>query len=245
MATVPQILQTKAGSSASITTTGNATATWDSNTKKGSLVVVMVFSDSPSGTAGNTTSVTDSQSNSYTQIGTRLLGNGNELTLWYSYNITAGTTPTVTAACTTSIGSCNFAILMREYSGINNAHNTADPLDRNAQQTSTGTSISSTAATLSSYDQELVIGAISLASNTAVTAGTGFINGVSSVLTASLQGYMEDKIVSRAAAQTATATVGSPVLYCAKVATFKIAKANISMITNNLRPAIFSPGNAR
>ncbi len=117
---------------------------WNSNTTTGNMVLVSI------GIVGTTvSSITDSQSNTYTKID----GTGtSRAELWYAYNITGGTTPTVTATCG-AIGA-NVTMIIREYSGLT----TTDPLDKHVVGTGASTAASSGATAATAQANELVVG---------------------------------------------------------------------------------------
>jgi hypothetical protein len=102
------LVQTKTGGSNPV-----PTITWTSNTTSGNLIIVLVGINSGAATV---TGITDSQSNSYARIDSGGAGDGvNIYEFWYAYNITGGTTPTITT--TTSAGAAT-QLIIREYSGI-------------------------------------------------------------------------------------------------------------------------------
>lgn len=114
------LVQSKTGNVHPNTTLG---VTWTSNTTSGNLVCVVVLNTFTS-TGGSTFSVSDSQSNTYTQAITTEDGFNDQFSvvIFYAKNITGGTTPTVTV---THANSGEYAALIMEFSGLD----TTAPLD--------------------------------------------------------------------------------------------------------------------
>lgn len=160
------LLQTK---TASKTLAAGTTATVSlGNTTNGSLVVVGCMNDSAS--LGGITGVSCSGM-TFTKIDESQTGdtffNGS---LWYAYNITGATTPTLTV--TFAAGLIGGAII-REYSGAT----TTDPLNRfiTAKEVSADAAPTSGLTKLPSAKNDLVIGFAGTGdSGNTYTAGTGF-----------------------------------------------------------------------
>lgn len=158
-------------SKASVSTgyTASRAVTFDSNVTAGSLIVVVVRADDP-------ITVTDNNSNTYTQIAAAVANYGGEGAMWYAYNANAGAT-TVTASSTP--GSSDFSVVVKEFSGV---LATADPLDVSAFTDQTGyTSAHSAGPTATpSEDNQLVVACVTGDSSAAVYTGSGGIGNVTS-----------------------------------------------------------------
>ena len=98
-------------------------ATWDSNTTTGNLIALYV---QWAGTTVTISSITDSQSNTYTLIAAEHPSNRDTAALYYATNITGGTTPTVTVTFSATIGSRR--LIIHEASGLA----TSSPFDQYA-----------------------------------------------------------------------------------------------------------------
>jgi hypothetical protein len=175
------VVQTKGGSGIATT----VAVVLNSNTTAGNLLIVQIYIAS---TAFATfSSITDSQSNTYAQIGTQATVNGNAVyRTYYARNIIGGTT-TVTVTFSGS-GQGN-TVQVREYSGLDTS---ASVLDGVGSGTGNSTAASATAtATTSATD--LVVGAVAsdIGSQT-FTAGSGFANGSIQTSTNGAM-YIEDK----------------------------------------------------
>src|SRR6185503_20346415 len=103
-----------------------------SSVTSGNTIVVMTITGSASNL--DTNSVTDNQSNTYTQIGTTQHTPGNQyIRMWYAKNVTGGSV-TVTAHQTGPASGCLMEIL--EYSGLS----TTSPADQSASATGNSSS---------------------------------------------------------------------------------------------------------
>lgn len=207
----PAIVQTK---SSSTSVAASQTATWNSNTTTGNLIVVVLYTAFQ--TFSVVSSITDSQSNTYTKIDNGT-DNNPDIEFWYAKNITGGTTPTITA--TFSAGTQVTAFIAREYSGID-----PNPLDAHVIGTTTGTSPASSGNTsATTVTNELVVG-YAIASNATPTFGAG--TGYGNLNTFAISGgdlALEDKIVTSTGTQAATFTMGVAISVTVGVATFKAA----------------------
>src|SRR5256885_9248347 len=104
--------------------TGSVSTSFTNNVTSGNLIVVMTVTNS--GSTFDTTSVTDSQGNTYTQIGTTQHTPGNTyLRIWYAKNVTGGA-DTITAHQNNSASGCLMEII--EYSGADSV----SPADQSA-----------------------------------------------------------------------------------------------------------------
>lgn len=193
------------------------TIQFSGNTTTGNTILVSVtYNDD---VTGNVSSITDTTSNSYAKIAGGSSGGDTYTELWYAYNITGGTTPTITVNMSNA-NYHDFTITAREISGLM----TTDPFDVKAEgAVSAGTSHTSATTATTSQANELVYSVIGLAGNTTYTAGSGFgdlsqTNG--SDLYQSSASQM--KVVSSAGTQTATITSANSLVGYFIVATFKI-----------------------
>lgn len=195
----------------SVAFSSNVGIVFPGNTTTGNLVVVFVGHQS-----GTVNSVTDSQSNTYTKILDRS-GGLAEGSLWYAYNITGGTTPTVTVTISSSQ---RLHAIAKEFSGIENG---SDPLDVFASAASTSTTNHSSGATATTaQNDELVVGMLTVGTYTGtITAGSGYGNLVNQNTQVSGKISAEDKVVSTTGTQTATFTSSGSASLGIAVATFK------------------------
>jgi hypothetical protein len=158
------LVQTKTGGSNPV-----PTITWTSNTTSGNLIIVLVGINSGAITV---TGITDSQSNSYARIDSGGAGDGTNIyEFWYAYNITGGTTPTITT--TTSAGAAT-QLIIREYSGIIGSSN---PLIGHNTDRDSVLSSAASAGWASGPPNCLIVGGCGTNSTSgSFTAGTGFGN---------------------------------------------------------------------
>jgi hypothetical protein len=202
------LVQTQTGTSSS-TTLG---LTWSGNTTTGNLIVISIV------TTSTLSSIVDSQSNTYSVVGSTLTANTDNNYTYYAKNITGGTTPTVTI---TIASTAEIDAIVREYSGLD----TSSPLDQVAGASAGfSTSPSSGATSTTTQADELVIGWSAAASNNPTyVLGSGY--GNLSTQNGTGGGIaMEDKIVAATGAQTATFT-SAFVFWTCGVASFKGASA--------------------
>jgi len=222
-------------SKASTTSGTVATINWTSNTTTGNLIVVgYTLLDS----VDQVTSVTDSQGNTYTKItsasGTIGGSAGAYGGVWYSKNITGGTTPSITV---TGGGGANINAVAMEFSGID----TVNPLDSAAVKRGVGTTASMTSGTsaATSASNELIVGVghTDWGSNT-FTSGTNYTGLLRSVNDAFVDVAMEYKVVTSTGTQTATMTSGNASDYSMALVPF-IASSGAPSIPTNLFFGIF------
>jgi hypothetical protein len=225
------IVQTKTALAAATSTT--VPVTWSNNTTTGNFIVVCV--QATNGTVQTVTGVADSQLNTYTLA--KRSNTNADCEMWYAWNITGGTTPTITA--TLSAGSSGGAvILIREYSGV---IKTADPLDQTALGSGTSGLPASAATPQTTYPYELLIGITASTNNQTFTPVAPYVNGATS--SASFQAMnIEDRVVNTCSSYSSSFT-GTSSTWDTCIATFKL-------ITPSFRPTItrprpFAPGIAR
>ncbi len=218
-------VQTKTGTGSAPT----VNITWNGDTTTGNLIVIAIGTQATSVVS----SITDSQSNSYSKVdGTT---NTNDGELWYAENITGGTTPTVTITLTSILST---AAVMREYSGI-----AASALDAHTITTmSNNAKAFSTAASVSAQPNELVVGYIST-STTTPTVDSSFSN-LSTVSNSVIVG-LADRISNAKDSHNVQFTVGSAESTVVGVAGFKDNEIGNGLSINKLRPRTFAPGLAR
>lgn len=206
---------------ASTGTTPMTSAAFSLSTTTGNLIVVTVSDNG--GTAGGITSVTDSKSNTYTKIPNEQPGSSC-LSMWYAKNITGGASHTITIAWNTGIVS-QASFVAQEISGSD----TTAPLDKYTSAQGSSTAPSSGATATTSTANQFVVGGVSYF-GTAVTpaAGSGYSNSVTVAFT-NASGAQESKVISGAAAQTATFTLSSSRDWACGVATFKASGAVATM----------------
>lgn len=192
-------------------------AAWTSNTTTGNLIVVAVIYNV--GIPPNVSSITDSQSNTYTRVLAKNIS-GRGVEVWYAKNITGGTTPTVTVNFNTQVKP---AIAMREYSGLD----TVSPLDVSlSQNNSAVTSHSSGITGTTAQANELVFGAIVVPDQGVnLTAGSGYSNlaQIQNAPPNPNQVGIEDKIVAATSTQEAVFSTTSAVDSSVIVASFREA----------------------
>lgn len=191
------------------TTSGTShTVTWGSDTTTGNLFVASIMV----GGASSVSSITDSQSNTWTKI-TSLTGTSTvTLEIWYSKNITGGTTPTITINHSNQQANS----IVREFSGLD----TASPLDKSAIAAGIGGSPSSGATATTTSANELVVGFAADIVN-AGTVGAGYSNLLRQQKAGTtMSAYIEGKTVTSTGTQTATFG-GMSSIWVVGVATFK------------------------
>jgi hypothetical protein len=206
----PYINQFAQGTSAA---TNSPTATLPINTTSGNTIVVAAVNAG----ARTISSITDSQSNTYSVIDT---GTNPNSEFWYAKNITGGTTPTITA---TYVGgaAASCVIACYELGGVS-----ASPLDVHtvASGSSTAPASGNTASTTVASEQVIAWTGVSI--NSALTKGTGYGNLVSRANSTQVLG-MENKLVSATGAQSGGFTSGNGAWICG-VASFKAGTVSFS-----------------
>ena len=159
-------------------------------------------------TTSTVSSVTDSRGNSYALAIGPTSGTGLRQSIYYARNIAAGSN-TVTVTFNQAAAFVDVRIL--EYSGLD----TANPLDKTAAASGSGTTASSGAATTTSAN-ELIFGA-GMTIATFTGAGSGFI---SRIITTPDADIAEDRTVSATGSYSATAPNSSS-NWVMQMATFK------------------------
>jgi hypothetical protein len=208
------LLQSRAANTGGYTQ--NATIQWLSNTTTGSTVLISVtYNDD---VAGAISTITDSQTNTYYKIAGGASGGDTTTELWYAYNITGGTTPTITVTTDTPANYHDWTLIIKEVAGLT----TTDPLDKSVSNaTSSGTTHTSNATATLSQANEFVTATLGLAANSTFTLGGGYsdllqVNG--SDLYQALGG--ESKNVTATTAVTASFTSSATTVGYIIVATF-------------------------
>lgn len=221
------IVQTKGGGTGSGT---SMALTWDNNTTTGNLIVVMI------GTTAAFTSIVDSQSNTYTLVHANGPGTVN-YRMYYVQNIIGGVTPTITVNM--SLGQGNF--IAREYSGI---LATSDPFDDEFSDLNSG--IDNPALVGPAVNTSVPCLAVSgIYSGTNPSVGSGWQNYVEQLEAGStVYTAMQNKFLTSVTSTTSefNGTTGN---WGSGIATFKADVQSSKIVTNILRPHVFSPGLAR
>lgn len=213
------LLQTKTSSKTVSTGTTSTVALLTTTT--GSLVVVAVNTDKGA-TLGGVTSITCAGM-TFTKIDESVEGGGAiaDVALFYAWNITGNTTPTLTVNY--AAGMIGGAII-REYSGIDTL---ADPLDKHviAKDGALSAAPNSGASAALVGSNDLVIGYAGTGdSGNTYTAGAGYANATTLKIGTTVDMGMEDKTLSGStAAQTANFTITNSSDWACGVATFKAA----------------------
>jgi hypothetical protein len=154
--------------------------------------------------------------NAYTLAVAKTNGN-TDLEIWYfngnSTSVAAASSLTVTLSA-----AANSACRFHEYSGIL----TASALDKTANNSGTGTAVTSGTTTGTAQAVELVLAAVASPSNPSVAAQAGFVQHTvvsqSTNVTVDSEGLIQQAI----AAQSGAFTLGSSQAWAAAVATFKV-----------------------
>lgn len=211
------LLQTKTSSkTASAGTTSTASL---STTTSGSLVLVCCTTDS--GT--NSISSISCSGMSFAKVTSSLVAGGTyDVELWYAYNITGQTTPTLTI---NYVAGAIGGGIIREYSGAI----TTDPLDKQTIATTTTASMSSGATAALVGKDDLVIGFAGTGdSGNTYTAGSLYANATTLKIGTTVDMGMEDKILTDdTSAQTATFKITNVSNGACGVATFKMQPYNV------------------
>lgn len=207
------LLQTKTSSkTAGAGTTSTASM---STTTTGGLVVVVTCTDS----GVNSVSGISCAGMSFTKIDDSLVSGGTyAVSMWYAYNITTQTTPTLTV---TYVAGCVGGAIIREYSGAT----TSDPLDKHAAPgTGNNAAPTSGATATQTGSNDLVIGGAGTGdSGNTYTAGAGYGNATTLKIGTTVDLGMEDKQLSGStAAQTAVFSITNISVWACEVATFKM-----------------------
>ncbi|MCR4307784.1 MAG: hypothetical protein NUV80_04425, partial [Candidatus Berkelbacteria bacterium] len=183
-------------------------------------------------------SVTDSNENTYYQAVASTISDGNIANeIWYAYNVIGGNVDvavTFTAAMRANV-------ILQEFSGAL----TTDPLDKtavavSADGSSGALSVGPTAVT--STDSQIVVAFAQTnkpANEGALTVGTGYSNLVTTP-DSSVQSGAESKVITVAAAQTATMTDAANVYYAFLLATFKSVSTGTNWVADPLTDQAFS-----
>lgn len=220
---VPAFVQVKAAPATIIPTNTTVPVVLNVNETSGNTNVVAIGWGDITHTVS---SVTDSHSNTYTQIGTTITnGTGLRQAFYYSKNITGGgNTVTVTFN-----GPAAFPdAIVAEYSGLD----TTAPLDVFNSALGSGTAAASTPVQIASAN-ELLVG-IGATTNAFTAAGGGFTNRVIDIY----GNLLEDRNVNALGSYSATATNGSSSAWIMQMAGFRAAIGvmawNTASVSNGL-----------
>jgi len=202
-----------------VVTSGSTPATTPAFTNAlavGQIVVVFIGYDT--GTAGLTTSVTDSKGNTYTQVPSFYTsGTGIALDCWRS-TVTAGHTgasPTVSVAFNDATASTN--VVVQIFNGFTGTP-TYDKMHTSANASSTNATSGAT-ATISQAVELVVGGAVHASTASAFTADVNYGNLTQSSVSAR-QTCMQSRVTSSAAAQTSIPTIAANRVSIGGVVTF-------------------------
>lgn len=222
-------------------TVGSTTSTnvWTGNTSTGNCILFGISTDSGLTTA--VTSVTDSQSNTYTKVFGVVTGGGAiaTLDLWVAKNITGGTTPTITA----NLGGAYITgIIAREYSGLD-IYNPVDVFLTAASGASSN-ALAVGPAAMTSYGKSVLVGFGSTGdSGNTYTAGTGYSNVITLKVGTTLDLGMEDRKVL--AAEQFRAAMAITNVSDWAMAIIALRAPSTTPYIRPIRPAPFKPGLAR
>ena len=150
----------------------SATVAWGANTTTGNLIVVGIYWSSETVTITN---ITDSQSNTYTLIGSPTVDSGQGWSgqVAYAPNIIGGTTPTITVTFSGAITNKN--VLALEASGCESA-SPVDGFGSNADGFAGGTDTVTSGAYTTTTDGDYLAGFViqHLQNNNITGAGTNY-----------------------------------------------------------------------
>lgn len=232
------LVQTK--STAKTVGSTSSASTWTNNTTTGNFIVVMIYCDSL--TANSVSGVVDSQTNTYNKIFSTTCNGVVFCTLdvWVAYNITGGTTPTITA----SHGASQITgMIHREYAGIP----TTAVVDQSVSTPITSATLrmpsAATSITTSPYELAIACVADNNGANT-FNAANGYVQGVSLDIGTTGGCGMAQKILTGKATENAdfNATPNTTQGVVGLI-TIPAIKDNINI--TKTRPYPFSPGQAR
>jgi hypothetical protein len=222
----------------------SGTAAFTNNNIAGNFIIV--FTDCNG--SDTTTTPTDSQGNTYTQIfNTTFNGGTYRVGAWYAAKIKSGAN-----TVTTHYGGSNteFSIIAREYSGLQ----AITPFDVTASTApvSGSTAPASGSTTASGNSFSLVVGLEADANGSGQTyaVGSGFGN-LTSISTNGFDGIaIEDRLYAAGGAVSANFTLGTSNFWFCAVVTFIASGGSFISVGNKvdnsgLRPHAFSPGLAR
>lgn len=193
--------------SSTVTTSPNVTVT------AGNLVVCGVEADA---VAANGVTVVDNKSNTWARAKSNSLAATFDLEIWYSTLTTGGGSYNVTA--TDNGGGVDSLIICEEWSG--NAVAAFDVAQGATDNSGTNVNLNSAATSATSQANEVVFGVGVTSGTPTYTLGAGYTNLTRVATTFSSLGF-ESKIVSAAAAQTATLTASVAGSWVMQVSTFK------------------------
>lgn len=188
---------------------GTVTPTFPSSTTSGNLIIVGIAIEDATSTVS---SVVDSKGNTYqaaTSISTTYGGN-RRVQIYYAYNITGGSSHTVTV--TISGGSTRVNAHINEYSGCESA---SDPLDVTSSGSAGDDPTSGSANT--SLDKSLIYSFVAAAGT--LTAGAGFTERGEYVF--NIYSATEDQVQTTAGSISASWTTSGTAQGVCQMACFK------------------------
>lgn len=224
------LVQTKTGSTA-LNSTALALAL-ASNTGTGDTVIVAVFLDD---TVDDVSSVT-ATGMTFTKItaASGLDGAGNGyLSIWYAFNVTGATTPTISVNKSKSM---TMEAVCFHYSGLT----TTNPLDKTATATGSSNAPASGSTAALSQANEVVVGIFGSESGGATyTVGSGYGNLKQVTANGNSEMAMQDKQVAATTAVSSAATLSASTGWRASVLTFLIASSGTAITCDSYFPSSF------
>lgn len=209
----------------------SSTIVWAGNTTSGNLIVVGIATDQ--GATGIVTSVTDSQSNVYSKVGTIVEGGAaiSTLDIFYARAILGGTTPTITANFNAAAIT---GLIAREYSG----YDTTSPLNVTIFTKSTasnGAPTTAASAPTNNYSELVIAFACTGDSGNTYTAGAGYGNAVTINTGVTIDCGMEDKATTVPGAQTASFSITNISDWACALVTFRTPISQPGNIGKSIR----------
>jgi hypothetical protein len=237
MSAVPQ--QVQAASGINTTFLSSVSATFGSPNSVGNMILVAWEGDEVTANGGNTP--TDTAGNTYVRLASVNIALDHELEVWVCYNCKqkAGNVVTVTDTG----GGVNSIVIVEEWIGVS----TLALIDQTAGASGNGTALSSgaTATTTNERDLLWVAGNVDVPTGSNVLSlGTNFSNLTQNTTPGFSCLGIESRVVNGRAAYTGLFTSSISQSWSCIIVAMRAASAAPSF-KNNLRPRIFSPGNAR
>lgn len=190
---------------------GTTVVTVGITTTTGNLLVVGVVNK-----LATATGISDSKSNTWTNLYLNNIATSENLSLWYAKNITGGASHTVSITVSAGGGDC--AIVVQEFSGID----TTSPFDIKGIGANTATmSLTSGASSSTTNANDLVVGFMAT-TTCSPSLGSGYSN-LTAKNNSTSEAAMESQVVAATGAQTATFTANINASGNVAVATFKAA----------------------
>lgn len=204
--------------------TGTASGTTDvtitkaANTANGDVMILALITNQTTDRVSSISGTGMSFANVASGSGVVGGAGASYVSLWYAYNVTAATTPTVTIV---KVSSCSMQAVLFQVRGLT----TTDPLDKVAFANGSLSALASgDTATLSQADEYVLGygGQRSSGSTIVFSVGAGYGNLTQISVAAGISGA-EDKVVAATTAVSAAITSDTNAPWACGVATFKIA----------------------